>query len=112
MISCTDFVKDQRDTQNKNLIFIELKTKSRGFTKQRRNNGNDPAMVAQYSMINTGNTIAPFSKGHKTHCGPSWGFVGICNQGRKGAGRRGVLQAQAPEPQPYSKGSSSNDRKG
>lgn len=111
-MGCTDFVKDQHGTQNKNLIFIELKAKSRGFTKQRRNNGNDPAMVALYSIINTGNTIVSFSKGCKTHCGPSRGFAGICNQGRKGAGRRGVLRAQAPEPQPCPKGSSSNDRKG
>lgn len=45
-MGCTDLVKDQHDTQNKNLILIELKAKSRRFTKQRGNNGNDPAMVA------------------------------------------------------------------
>lgn len=111
-MGCTDFVKDLHDTQNKNLAFIELKEKRRRFTKQRGNNGNDPAMVPQYSTIKMGNTIVPFSEGHKTCCVPSRGFAGICNQGRKGAGRRGAPQAQAPEPQPCPKGSSSTDRQG
>lgn len=49
-MGCTDFVNDQQDTQNKNLIFIESKAESKEFTKQRGNNGDNPAMVAQYNQ--------------------------------------------------------------
>lgn len=62
MTSCTDLVHDHHDTQNKNLIFIrKLKAKSRGFTKQTRNKGHDPAKVVYYGTINTGNIIGAFS---------------------------------------------------